>query len=326
LQTLGKVYQEKHLRLQRPAGALEFFAQETQKYQSALSASENQLVTFSKTQGVAAPEILRASLAQQLVTAQANLHEAHEKMAADLERLHSLANQLKQTPSRSSTAETSLAANTLLEQLHSSLLTSQLKKTQLLLKYDPSYPLVKEVDQEIAQTNQAIAEAEKSKYVNTTTDRDPTFEFLREDRAKTEADLASEQARAAALQTSIHDMHAQMVDWDAKAIQQEALLREAKANEGNYLLYLTKREQERTSDALDNKRIVNVAIAVPAEVPVLPAHSPFSIVFAGFWFAVAAAVCAGYLAELADPSFRTPSEVEEALNIPILAAVPKQVA
>jgi uncharacterized protein involved in exopolysaccharide biosynthesis len=326
LQTLGELYQEKHLRLQRPAGALEFFAQETEKYQRALSASENQLVAFSKAQGVAAPEILRASLAQQLVTAQANLHEAHEKMAADLERLHSLANQLKQTPSRSSTAETSLAANTLLEQLHSSLLTSQLKKTQLLLKYDPSYPLVKEVDQEIAQTNQAIADAEKSKYVNTTTDRDPTFEFLREDRAKTEADLASEQARAAALQTSIHDMHAQMVDWDAKAIQQEALLREAKANEGNYLLYLTKREQERTSDALDNKRIVNVAIAVPAEVPVLPAHSPFSIVFAGFWFAVAAAVCAGYLAELADPSFRTPSEVEEALNIPILAAVPKQVA
>jgi polysaccharide biosynthesis transport protein len=326
LQTLGKMYLEKHLRLQRPAGALEFFAQETEKYQHALSASENQLVDFSKTEGIAAPEVLRASMAQQLVTAQANLDETHEKIAAGLERLQDLRNQLQQTPARSSTTETSLAANTLLEQLHSSQLAAQLKKTQLLMKYDPSYPLVKEVDQEIEETNQAIAAAENSKYVNATTDRDPTFEYLREDRAKTEADLASEQARAAALQTSIHGMHTQIVDWDAKAIRQEALLREAKANEGNYLLYLTKREQERTSDALDSKRIANVAIAVPAEVPVLPAHNPFSIVFAGFWLALAAAVGAGYLAELADPSFRTPSEVEELLNIPIIAAVPKRVA
>jgi polysaccharide biosynthesis transport protein len=326
LRTLGKVYLEKHLRLQRPAGALEFFAQETDRYQHALSAAENQLVQFSKTEGIAAPEILRASLAQQLVTTQGNLHESNEKIAADLERLQNLRNQLQQTPARSSTAETSLAANSLLEQLHSSLLASQLKKTQLLMKYDPSYPLVKEVDKEIEQTNQAIADAENSKYLNTTTDRDPTFEYLREDKAKTEADLASEQARAAALQTSIQGMHTQMVDWDAKAIRQEALLREAKANEGNYLLYLTKREQERTSDALDNKRIANVAIAVPAEVPLLPAHNPFSIIFAGFWLAVAAGVGAGYLAELADPSFRTPSEVEEMLNIPIIAAVPKRAA
>ncbi len=326
LRTLGKLYLEKHLRLQRPAGALEFFAQETDKYQHALAESESQLVTFSRTQGVAAPDILRASLAQQLVTAQANLHETHQKIAANLERLENLKSQLRQTPSRSSTEETSIAANTLLEQLHSSLLASQLKKTQLLMKYDPSYPLVREVDEEIAETNKAIEAAEQAKYVNTTTDRDPTFEYLRHDQAKTEADLAAEQARGGALQTSIHVMKAQIVDWDAKAVQQAALTREAKANEGNYLLYLTKREQERTSDALDDKRIANVAIVVPAEVPVLPAHNPISIMFTGFWLAVAAGAGAGYLAELADPSFRTPSEVEELLNIPIIAAVPKQVA
>jgi len=326
LQTLGKVYLEKHLRLQRPAGAQEFFAQETDKYQKALSDSENQLVKFSKTEGLAAPEVLRATLAQQFVSAQANLHETHQKISADLERLENLKLQLRQTPSRSTTAETSLAANTLLEQLHSSLLASQLKKTQLLMKYNDSYPLVKEIDQEIDETNQAIAAAEQAKYVNITTDRDPAFEYLRQDQAKTEADLASDQAKATALENSIHNMQVQMVDWDAKVVHQSALLREAKANEESYMLYLTKREQERASDALDDKRIANVAIAVPARVPALPAHSPSSVVFSGFLVAIFAAVVAGYLAELADPSFRTPSEVEDTLNIPILAAVPKRVA
>jgi uncharacterized protein involved in exopolysaccharide biosynthesis len=210
--------------------------------------------------------------------------------------------------------------------LHSTLLNAQLKKTQLLMKYDSSYPLVKEADAELAETQEAIATAEKAKYLNSTTDRDPTFEYLRQDQAKTEADLASEQAKAAALQASIHDIQLAVVNLDAKTVQQAALVRETKANEENYLLYLTKREQERTSDALDSRRIANVSIAVPPEVPVLPAHSPSSIVFAGFWLALVAAVGAGYVAELADPSFRTPSEVEETLNIPILAAVPKQTA
>jgi uncharacterized protein involved in exopolysaccharide biosynthesis len=206
------------------------------------------------------------------------------------------------------------------------LLTAQLKRTLLLVKYDASYPLVKEADSEIAQTSQAIDEAEKVKYVNTTTDRDQTYEYLREDLAKTEADLASEQANASELAKTIGGMQSEMVSLDVSAIKQEALLREAKANEANYLLYQTKREQERTSDALDEKRIANVAIAVPAEVPALPARSPFSIILPGFFLALLGGIGAGYLVEFADPSFRTPSEVEEMLKVTVLAAVPRRVA
>ena len=44
-------------------------------------------------------------------------------------------------------------------------------------------------------------------------------------------------------------MRSQMVDLDSKAVQQAALIREAKADESNYLLYLNKRDQELTSDA-----------------------------------------------------------------------------
>jgi len=185
---------------------------------------------------------------------------------------------------------------------------------------------VKEVDDEIAKINESIAAADQARYLNTTTDRDSTFEYLRQDQAKTEADLASDQARAAALQTSIREMQSQVVDLDAKVVQQAALKREAKASEDSYLLYLTKREQERASNVLDDKHIGNVAIAVPAEVPVLPARSRLYVILASFWIALSLAIGAAYLAELVDPSFRTPSEVEETLNIPILAAVPKEVA
>ena len=326
LQTLGKLYLEKHLRLERPAGAYDFFAEQTEKYQQALAESENRLADFSKSEGVAAPDVLRASVAQQLVTSESSLHQAREMIATDQRRIENLRSQISETPPRSSTEETSLSANTLLEQLQSSLVAAQLKETQLLMKYDPSYPLVKEVETEIAQTKDAIAEAETEKYVNTSTDRDPTFEYLRQDLAKTKADFASEQATEAALAGTVQEIRTELVNLDQQAVRQAALVREAKANEDNYLLYLTKREQERTSDALDQKHIANVAIAVPAQVPVLPAYSATSIVFAGFWLALLAAMGVGYFLEAANPSFRTPGEVEELLNVSVLAAVPKQAA
>jgi uncharacterized protein involved in exopolysaccharide biosynthesis len=326
LQTLGNLYLEKHLRLQRPAGTYDFFATETEKYQRALANSESRLENFSKSEGISAPDILRTDLAQQLVAAQAALYQARQAIAADQQRIQNLQKQMGGTPARSSTVQASLSANILLEQLQASLLTSQVKQADLQMKYDPSHPLVQEVDKEIALTKDAIAKAEAEKYVNTTTDRDPTFEYLRQDQARTEADLASQQATATASLDTIQAMRSEMVNLDLKALKQAALVRDAKVNEENYLLYVTKREQERTSDALDEKRIANVAIAVPAETPVLPAHNPFPIMFAGFFIAALGAIVLGYLMDFMDPSFRTPEELENALKVTVLAAVPRQVA
>jgi uncharacterized protein involved in exopolysaccharide biosynthesis len=213
-----------------------------------------------------------------------------------------------------------------MQNLQATLLAAQIKRSELLVKYDPSYPLVKEADEEIAETKAAIADAENSKYVNKTTDRDPTYEFLREDLAKTQVDLASQKATAAALVNTIHGMKMEMVKLDGDAVKQGALIREAKADEGNYLLYLTKREQERTSDALDQRHFANVAIAVPPVTPILPAHSPWLVMFLGLIAAVFCGVAAGYIMEYLDPSFRTPEDVIQTLSMPVLASVPKKAA
>jgi len=326
LQTLSKLYLEKHLQLQRPAGASDFFATETTKYQAALADAEGRLANFSREEGVAAPDVMRTDLALQLAGLKASLYQAQQGVAADELRIEDEKRQLGATPPRTTTSEVTNSSNLLIQNLKASLLASEVKRTQLVLTYEPTYPLVQEVDQEIVETKDAIAAAEGSIYVNKTTDRDPTFEYLRQDEAKTEADLASEKATESALNTSIRKMQSEMVDLDGKAVKQTALIREAKADEGNYLLYLGKREQERTSDALDQKGIANVAIAVPADVPALPAHSPLLVMLIGFIAAILASVAAAYVAEHLDSSFRTPMEVTEILHIPVLAAVPRKVA
>jgi uncharacterized protein involved in exopolysaccharide biosynthesis len=326
LQNLGKLYVDKHLELRRPGGSSNFFAEQTDKYSQQLAQVEQKLANFSRDEGVTAPDVLRTDLAQQLTTSMSILHQAREQIAADQERIRAVQDKLQSTPERITTQQTSNAANLLLQQLEGDLLTAELKRTQLLVKYDPSFPLVKEAEDEIVKTKAAIQKAQDLNYANQTTDRDPTHELLRQDFAKTQLDLASQTANAAAIQKSIQAMRAQMAELDAKAVKQAALLREDKADEANYLLYQTKREQEYTSDALDKRRIADVAIAVPAVVPALPAFNPFLVGLGGLIFAGLAGIATGFIAEWLDPSFRTPNEVAEVLNMPVLASVPRQAA
>jgi uncharacterized protein involved in exopolysaccharide biosynthesis len=326
LRNLSQLYLQKHLELKRPAGSTEFFADQTEKYKDQLANDDAQLANFARTEGVAAPDVLRTNMAQQVANSEGSLYDARQAMVADRQRISDVEAQMSRISPRTMTQQITNAADTLMQSLQSTLLADQVKRTELLTKFQPTYPLVREVNQEIAETQAAIAKAKDMKYVDQTTDRDPTYEFLQEDLAKTQADLASQRGTAGALVNSINSMKMQMVDLDAKAVKQDALLRTEKADATNYLLYLDKREQERSSDALDRMRIADVAIAVAPIVPALPAHSPLLVMMVGFVLAAMTSMGAGALAEYLDPSFRTPMEVAESLGMPVLASVPRQAA
>ncbi len=158
------------------------------------------------------------------------------------------------------------------------------------------------------------------------TDRDPTFELLREDLARSQADLAAQRATLAASKNSIQSLQAQMVNLDQLTIEQQDLLREAKSDETNYLLYEGKREQERATDALDNTRIANVAIAVPPAIPVLPQYGLSLILLAALGLSLAVSLAAVYTIEYLDSSFHTPAQVVDTLGIPIVISVPRKTA
>jgi uncharacterized protein involved in exopolysaccharide biosynthesis len=231
---------------------------------------------------------------------------------------------MKSMPPRSTTKQETEVANFLLQNLGATLLAAETKRTQLLLKYEPSYPLVQEADQEVAEAKAAIAAAEKAPYVNQTTDRDPTFELLREDLAKNSADLAGQRASLAANRDGISNIQSQMVKLGTQSLLLADLQREAKANEQNYLLYLSKQEQERTSDALDKTRIENVAIAVPPAIPALPVHSPTYIVLLAIGLAACLSLATAYTVDYLDPSFHTPAQVIDVLRIPVVVALSKR--
>ena len=77
------------------------------------------------------------------------------------------------------------------------------------------------------------------------------------------------------------------------------------------------------ADALDEGRILNVAVAESPNVPLVPTNSPFIFGMVGVLLSATVSLGIVFTVEYMDSSFRTPSEVITELNIPVLASVPR---
>jgi uncharacterized protein involved in exopolysaccharide biosynthesis len=325
LTTVSKAYIDKHLEVHRPPGQLKFFEQETELYRQDLDKAENQLKTFAQEQGVA-PLVSRDITLQKLNDFNASLQQTKADLASTEKRIHDLEQQASNTPERLTTQVKESDDASVLQGLKSSLLTLELKRTELLTKYQPTYRLVQEVDKEIADTRASIVTEESKPLRDVVTDQNSTYAWIATELVKARADYSGLQAREAATEAIVNRYQGNARDLEEKDLAQRDLARTAKADEENYLLYLHKREEARMADALDEQRILNVAIVDNPSIPSIPTGNKFQFVVIGLLLACTLSVGVVFTMEYLDPSLRTPSEVMTELNIPVLAAVPQRMS
>lgn len=322
LKNLNLVYIEKDTAVHRPHGQYQFFEQETERYKTELNQAEQQLKQFATEEGGVAPQVARDNALTKLSEFSATLEQTRAEMAGTEKKINTLEKQSGTLPARITTQLRETDDAQLLQQFKTTLMSLELKRTELLTKYQPTYPLVQEVDKQIADTRTQIAAEESKPVREQTTDENPTHQYVATELAKAKADYSALEARAAATETIVKMYREKTEQLEQKGIVHQDLLRAQKADEDNYLLYMKKREEARMSDALDQRQILNVAVAEEPVVPVIPISSPWLTIAFGLVLGVVASAGTALAVDCLDPSFRTPSEVFDELNIPVLAAVP----
>lgn len=322
LKELGDLYLAKHTRIRRPQGTSDFFQQQAQQYKKELEASEGQLVNFTNKTGVVTADFEKQVALQKINDFDLTLQQTRASIAETATRLRTLESEDGAVPARVTT-QIKVADNPqLMANLKTTLLDLELKRTELLERFDPSYPLVQEVERKISEARTAIAEAEKRGIREETTDQDPAHAWIKTEMAKTQADLTGLEARASAMSGALKMLESKARELEDESVVQQDLLRTAKANEENYLLYYRKREEASIADALDQRKIINAAVAQPPIPPLVPASLPTGIkLLLAVVIATLVSVGLGFLMEYLDPSFRTPEDVIEYLDIPLLATV-----
>jgi len=322
LKGLADAYLARHISLRRPSGQQTFFEEQMQQSRRALDDAESQLIQFTRTNKVVLATLERDLTLQKLSEAESAGLGLQASLAEAAERVRSLEARLRDLPQRQVAQVRNADNPQLQEKLKSKLLELQLKRTELLTKFQPSYRLVEEIDEQIAQTRAAIAAEDLKPLRDELTESNPEFEWASSERMKALVELQVLLKRQGVLRTQLAAYRQTAEKYGESVLTQGDLERKLKAAEDKYLLYSNKREEARIGDALDENGILNVALAEEPRVPALPTWPLWAASCLSFAGACVFSTGMTFVADYFDPSFRTPDEVFDLLGSPVLASLP----
>jgi uncharacterized protein involved in exopolysaccharide biosynthesis len=323
LRALATAYTEKHMESHQSSAEAKFFEQETQQHEQGLNKAQEQLIDFTKGTGIVSADAERDEALRQASTFDTTASQTQAAINETEQRIHVLETQLQDIKPRMTTVVRTSDNAQLLEQLKSTLLNLELKRTELLTKYEPTYRPVQELEKQIADTKSAITAEEGRPLRDESSDQNPTYQSIETELFTARAELSGLKARASAAAAVAEQYHSSAQHLEQKSVVQQDLQRAVKTEEENYLLYERKREEARMNEALDQRGILNVALAEPPTAPMLRNRSRFNLAFLTFLFAGMSSLATAFVIDFMDPTFRTPNELANYLDTPVLAALPK---
>ena len=326
LSSLASFYTEMHAEVHRPTGQSSFFAQESSESRNRLKTAENKLLEFTQNEGVVAGAVERDTELQRASELESSYRQTRVAHAEIEKRISALKTTLSSLPPRSTTTIKAADNPELFQVMKARLLELELKRTELLKLYEPSYRLVRELDEQIAQAKEAIEVETQSPLREETTEKDPNYEWAKAELEKAQVEETALRAREARTDWELSQAWARAQHLGESAIHQEDLLRNLKTAEETYLLYARKSEEARIGDALDERGILNVTIVEPPRAPVLPKRAGWVVMLAGLMAASGISTGVAFAADALDPALRTPDDVLACLEVPVLASLPREVA
>ena len=323
LTALSSAYLSEHRQLQRPNGSASFFAAQAEHFQQAWDDANQHLVEFQqKNQLVSLPD-QEASLNKQIEDLQSRSSTLQSSLQDLSGRVTSGLKQLAVLPMRQATQQRTLPNQASVQELNTLLVQLQNRRTELLSKFVPTDRMVQQTERQIADTKTALHDATTLQGNEVTTDVSPAWQQVANSLAQNKISRDAAASEKHNLDDQLANLRSQLASLQALTVQYNTLQSQASESKDNFQLYSQKRDQAKMEDAMDEQKLLNIAIAEHPTfslVPVKPrrmmtmALTTITALFVG--------LCAIYLAEMGRNTFATPREVEMASSLPVLATIP----
>jgi uncharacterized protein involved in exopolysaccharide biosynthesis len=153
--------------------------------------------------------------------------------------------------------------------------------------------------------------------------RNPAFREGETGTVNPRADLRSLNAEAAAQERRLRTLENEIRSFDRLDNAFQALKREVASGEKKYRDCLERLEEARISEEMNRKKMANVDVIQPAEVPAKPiAPNKGWNLLMGMLLGAVAGLGVAFFSEYTSESFSTPGIAEKQLALPVLATIP----
>ena len=282
LRTLTNTYVAKHMAVHRSRDTSGFFSEQTSLYKEQLTGAQESLAAFRRRHEVSLLAAEKEAALRRENELETALQETDSQIQDAGDRLTLLRRQHRELPATIETESRSARNEALLERLKTALLDLENKRTELLTKYDGSYRLVREVEEQIRDTRAMIRNEQQARVVGTTRAVNPLRQSIEGELLRVEASISGLEAKRQQLARDLQKIRTKQLELDGITAEHDDLVRQVKLTEENYLLYQRKWEESRLADAMDAVRILNVSVVEEATPPAVPAdqHKAFLMILA----------------------------------------------
>ncbi len=304
LRTLAAMYLETHARLHRNVDTVSFVRAQAGRAAGELQTAQQRLESFRRQGDVSLLLDQKQAALRRIGDLDASGEEVASQIREHQNRLRSLRSQRESLAETIETASRTARSVTLIERLKTQLVELEGKRTELLTRYEPGYRLVEEVEQQIRNLRAALDREQAPTVVDQTRSPNPLRQAVESEILRAEAALAGLEVRLINLTRDREEHRERLQKLEAATMPSLDLERDVKIAEENFLLYQKKQEEVRISEAMDQRKILNVAVVEPATLPALPAAGPAALLMT---LGLLAGIFASFSAALVAEHFqRTP--------------------
>ncbi len=221
LRAVLEAYFEERAAAARSGGAAEFFDRQVQQKSRVLDADQSALTAFEMQHGIADLQDQKKLQVQRIGGIEDQLRATQASLAQQRSRVAAEKSELARTPARTRTVERSITNQYSQERLNTSLVDLQNQKSELLKRYPPTDRQVTALNEKIATTQKAIADAHNAPAGETATDVNPVWETLNAAVATSSGELSGLGAQAAELERQRKDAQARLSELEHAGAQGE---------------------------------------------------------------------------------------------------------
>jgi uncharacterized protein involved in exopolysaccharide biosynthesis len=323
LTQLLQAFLRKQRELGRLPGASKVFTQQVDQYEKDLEVARRNLADYQNKHGFVSLNAQEAALEMKLRDLQSATRDTDVQINELNNRIIADRQQLAATSQRVTTVNQSSPATGTIDQLNVLLISLQNKRTELVTKFNPNDRLVKEVDQQIADTMAGITQATTMRPREVSSDVNPLWQVSQRDLTSNLIALTGMHARHASLTSQIASLQSDLNNTELQSGDYEALQQRVMELEESYKAFVQKRDNSLMSDLMDEKQWLNVAVIQYPTLSLGPSHpQPKRDLILGLFAAVLLGCCAVFLFETMRQQVSTPAELEGVSRYPVLASIP----
>ena len=321
--TLVSEYIEENAKYRRTDayGAVEFIQGQLNEYKGRLEESDRALREFRERHPHMIPQS-ETTLLGRLETFQTARIESEIRLKELLRKRESLRKQLsgeKELTVAFVTREGSPQAR--LDYLNNQLIV-------LMTRFTDKHPEIVKVKMEIEEMKKQIAQARESQKGSAgseTAAMNPIYQQLKEDLAKTEAEIESLRARTSELARQRHEVQGTLGRMPKEQEEWSKLQRDRTVYQKIYDDLLQKLENARVSKDLEvTDKAATFRVIDPAILPHAPVRPDrVLLILAGIALGAASGIGVAFMLENLDNSYKDEESIESALKLPVLASIPR---